>query len=307
MVLLLKRIRMILDALRRKATIIVLGVRNRFGSESALGDAPVVVSLTSHGSRVRSLWITLESIARGTTRPAGILVWLDESLQHRELPARLERLRSRGVEFGFVKDVGPHQKYFYALKIARELNVSMATVDDDCIYPAWWLSRLYAEHLKTPECIVCYRARRIMFEDDGGLGPYNNWPLVDFDRVDPRVFFTGVSGVLYPKSFIPIIESAGDGFLRQCPKADDVWLNFLAARSDFPARQIHRDAWAFPEVPMTRQIALWTSNSAGGNDEQISRTYDAETLRHLSNSRLAERAAEAPMSGQADSSSDGRA
>lgn len=278
----------ILGPFRRSGKIAALALRNRLRSESALGTVPTVVSLTSHGDRVARLWITLESIANGTSRPSRILVWLDKSLKNRKLPSNLERLRTRGVEFCFVNDIGPHQKYFYAIELARKANMSLATVDDDCIYPAWWLDRLYDGHIKTPDCIVCYRARVVAFSESSKLKPYNDWPFANYDHPDPCVFFTGVSGVMYPQKFLSILESCGEVFRQHCPRADDIWLNYVASKNSFPARQLFHDPWDFPEVPMTQHLALWTSNQAGGNDDQLAATYDCETLHKLARSALAE-------------------
>jgi len=270
------------NTMRRNLEVTHLRIRNFFSRTAASGSIPVIVSITSHGTRVEHLWITLESIARGAARPAKIFVWLDSALQDEKVSVQLERLRTRGVECVFVKDLGPHTKYYYAAIFASKSGLPVVTADDDCIYPPWWLQRLHDAALTTPDCIVCYRARLLEFLDGATPKAYNDWPLVSFNHVEPRVFFTGVSGVWYPLCFLRAIEEAGLAFLECCPKADDVWLNYVAAKGRFPARQVDPISWDFAQVPMTQNIALWTENQEGGNDAQIRRTYDCKTLENLS-------------------------
>ena len=265
--------------LRLKFKILVLSLRNRFSIRSVQGDIPVILSVTSHGFRIQRLWLTLESVAFAQDRPERVIVWLDESLQLVGLPHSLKRLAKRGIEFRFVKDVGPHQKYYYAVDEALRTDRPLVTMDDDCIYPNWWLQTLYKEFLTMPNCINCYRARLLSFNQTGKLVPYNDWPYCNFSIPAANVFFTGVSGVIYPVTFLQSVADHGDRFKEVCPKADDIWLNYIAAKMVYPARQIYDISWDFPTVPMTQHMALWTENSKGGNDIQINMTYDLQTLK----------------------------
>lgn len=70
-----------LNKFRLRITLLYLTIRNRFSRATALGDVPVILTLTSYGMRVTRLWITLESIARGNARPQRFIVWLNESLK----------------------------------------------------------------------------------------------------------------------------------------------------------------------------------------------------------------------------------
>ena len=274
--------RSVRDAARLRAILMWLRIKNRLSTTSALGEAPVVVSLTTHGRRVERVWYTLESVARGKVRPSRIVVWLDVSLANKGLSPKLKRLRDRGVEFRFVEDIGPHQKYFYAVEEALSKGRALATIDDDTFYWSWWLKELISAQSVTPNTIVCYRARMFSFLDDGQPAPYMNWPLFSGDRAAPAVFFTGVSGVLYPVAFLEELRILGTAFKTVCPRADDIWLNYVATKTGTAARQVFQEPFGFPEVPDTQDIALWTYNSVGGNDCQIRATYDAATLAKIS-------------------------
>lgn len=242
------------------------------------GNTPVVLSLTTHGHRLETVWIALESIANGELRANRTLLFLDERISRDQLPKSLKELEARGLELLFVRDLGPHTKYFYAVPIALAMDEPLATIDDDVIYPHWWLARLYQAHEENRNVINCYRARDIRFDGSGKILQYGDWPFTS--NTEPRysVFFTGVSGVIYPVTFLRLLDQAGEGFRDKCPKSDDIWLNFVATRSGFRVRQITADARYFPTIPGTQDSALWRQNRTGDNFRQLLATYDTPTL-----------------------------
>ena len=64
-----------------------LALRNRFSRASIVDPTSTfVVTMTTHGARLRDVHVALESIARGTVLPARVILWLDEE---RELTASL--------------------------------------------------------------------------------------------------------------------------------------------------------------------------------------------------------------------------
>jgi hypothetical protein len=245
---------------------------------SVNGTTPVVLSLTTHKHRLETVWGTLESIAIGELRPNRILLFLDERISRDQLPKSLEELKARGLELLFVRDLGPHTKYYYAVPIALAMDNPLVTIDDDVIYPRWWLAHLYQAHQENRNVINCYRARDMKFDYSGNLLWYVNWPFTSSTEPRYSVFFTGVSGVIYPIAFLRLLDKAGKGFLDRCPKSDDIWLNFVAARTGFRVRQITADAQHFPTIPGTQDLALWAQNQAGGNYRQLLATYDTPTL-----------------------------
>lgn len=237
-----------------------------------------MLSLTTHGHRLETVWGTLESIADGESRPNRTLLFLDERIGRDQLPKSLHELKARGLELLFVRDLGPHTKYFYAVPIALAMDQPLVTIDDDVIYPRWWLARLYQAHQENRNVINCYRARDMKFDHSGNLLRYVNWPFTSSTEPRNSVFFTGVSGVIYPVAFLRLLHKAGQGFIERCPKSDDIWLNFVAARTGFRVRQITADAQHFLMMPGTQDLALWAQNQTGGNDRQLVATYDPPTL-----------------------------
>lgn len=260
---------------------IPLAVLNRVSRTRIPEDGDVVISLTTHGKRIRRVHYTLESIVRGH-RKAPVVLWLDEGDFHDEWPVTLQRLVARGLEVRCSDgDYGPHTKYWNQFREVVGTGTKVVTVDDDMIYPEWFLERLEFIGDLRLDAVIAYRAHRIELRD-GKVMPYVKWSAADTCDASVLHFATGVSGVMYPATFIAYVVAQGDQFLDLSPRADDVWLHACALRSDHPIRQVYAQPRHFAVVPATQVGALVVGNTLmGGNDEQINRVYtdaDVEAL-----------------------------
>jgi hypothetical protein len=254
---------------------------NRFSRREVVGPDGPVVSLTSHGRRVRTVYLTIESIARGRRLPSRLILWLDDEVIFRNLPESLLRLKRRGLEVRMAKNYGPHTKYYPYVASGDEFGPPLVTADDDILYPAYWLERLAQANAERPDLIHCYRARVIASQSDG-LGPYNDWQMCSSTEANVLNFATGVSGVIYPPEFLSVLRKAGSEFERCCPRADDLWLNVQAVRSGYKVRQIVRQKdLHFLALRDTHQMALSNFNCQSGNDHQAKLTYGQNDLNIL--------------------------
>jgi hypothetical protein len=264
------------QALLLRVEMLWLVLHNRFGSSPvSTGKPGTVVSLTTHGKRIRSVHLTIESIVRGVVLPSRLLLWIDDATLFASLPAALLRLKQRGLEIRLCKNYGPHTKYFPYLESQEPLAEALVTADDDIIYPRRWLAGLVAAHEQFPHDVNCYRGRVVTVRD-WKLAPYSEWTLCRSTEASYRTMATGVSGVIYPEAFQRELKLAGTGFRDCCPKADDVWLHVQAIRAGFPVRQIQPEALHFPLIPGTQDVSLWSENweeGADGNDRQSAVTY----------------------------------
>ncbi len=242
-----------------------LALRNRFSRRTIPTSGEVIVSLTTHGKRINKVHFTIESVARGYQQ-APIVLWLDEPDYRSEWPVAVQRLVSRGLQ----------------VKCSvHGTGVRVATVDDDMIYPEWFLQRLQFIGDLRNDAVVAYRAHRIELRD-GHMLPYVKWTAADTSEASFLHFATGVSGVLYPTSFIDYVVAQGDVFLETCKRADDVWLHVCALRSGHPVRQVYAQPRHFAVVPTTQAGALVVGNTfLGGNDEQIAKVYTDEDVARL--------------------------
>lgn len=246
------------------------------------GTGAPAISLTSHGARVRSVFLSIESVGRGSVLPSEVHLFLDSHLRTQPLPRSLKRLAKRGLTIHYVGgEYGPHTKYYPYANMKVNHTINMATIDDDIVYPRTWLAQLFEASANYPEEIVGYRCKRILLlsGQQEGLAHYRDWTPVTNSSASFAHFATGVSGVLYPPSFLNHLREVGDGFRETCPRADDVWLHAQALRSFTRVRQVGSRSRHFAVVPFTQKIALWRSNDVGrANDWQIQMTYDCDLI-----------------------------
>lgn len=270
--------------LRVRLDLWMLALANRVSFRSVTnGTSDTVVTMTTHGSRIATVYLALESIARGTRRPARLILWLDDPDLMRTLPPELRRLQRRGLEV-ILAPAGykVHTKYhFYVTSIDRHSR-SLVTSDDDIVYPRTWLAGLEEAHARHPELVVCYRAHTIT-PADGALAPYSSWTPCASTRPSFRTFGTSVSGQLFPASFLDYVRDAGEAFLELAPNADDVWLHCLTVRAGIRVAQIDETPVLFPFVPTSQATGLYLTNYwDGGNDRQITATYSSSEIARIS-------------------------
>lgn len=241
----------------------------------------VSISLTTHGERLKTVHLTIESIARGRMLPGQVILYLDAPLPT-DLPTGLERLRLRGLEIRESKGgFGPHTKYFPFVTGPEGGKRRLVTADDDLVYPSDWLETLVAVGDRYPDDIVCHRAHQITFEN-GEILPYTDWSWTARPGASHLNFLTGVSGALYPQEFQRRLAAEGDAFQARCPRADDIWLNWMAWRTGFKVRQVAAKGRTYPTLMATQRVSLLSQNvNASNNEPQFHKTYDHNDLARL--------------------------
>jgi len=245
------------------------------------GTAPVVVSLTSHGRRLRSVSLAIESIVSGSVRPQRLVLWVDdEADRERALRSRpLRRLIARGLELRVGEPVGPHGKWWPYVQSEAHHTLPLVTADDDIRYGRAWLRALLDAHATTPDTIHCHRAHRIVVTADSTLAPYMTWPPCQSTTPSHASFLTGVSGVLYPPALLDALRDDGDGFRATAPHADDVWLTARAIANGVRVAQVETTPRVWQTIVGGQRSALSRSNGTdGGNDAQIAATLTPDLL-----------------------------
>jgi hypothetical protein len=255
--------------------------RNQETTKPIIAPGGPVVSLTSFGERLQTVYLTIESIGVGSLLPSRLILWIQEEESFRCRPHSLRRLEARGLEVRLTNKYGPHTKYFPYIMSTDTFGGPLATADDDTLYSMWWLYGLSMAHKENPRLINCYRAHFMRFTN-GKINPYLNWEARKSTQPSARCFATGSSGCIYPAEFLVKLKRTGDYFLQFCPWADDVWLHVNALRTGFKIRQIAHRPLDFPVIPGTQKIGLFNKNwHQTGNDEQIRRTYTTEDIELL--------------------------
>lgn len=85
-------------------------------SSNLICDKQVVVSLTTHGSRLYDVHLAIESIMQGTIRPNKIILWISEKDKSVALPVYLQNQQMRGLEIKYCTDIRSYTKLIPALQ-----------------------------------------------------------------------------------------------------------------------------------------------------------------------------------------------
>lgn len=258
-----------------------LRLATRAKSLSFPQEGDTVISLTTHGQRLSTAVYCISSLLVGT-RKLPVILWLDAEDYDRPWPAALTRLTDRGLQVRRSDGhYGPHTKYFGTFQELTGTGTRVITVDDDMMYPRWFVDKLLNAADADPECVVAYRAHTIEL-DGGAIAPYKDWSTTYTTAPSHLHFATGVSGVMYPASMVDYVAARGTEFADKAPSADDVWLNNCALRSGHQVRQVFPHPREFSVIPLSQRNALVRQNRwRGGNDAQIAQTYSSDDVERL--------------------------
>lgn len=248
-----------------------------FHSEAGLNkqrsrDHKIIVSLTTIPPRIRKVQEVVIRMLKQTVRPDRIIIYLgDKQFEGKKLPLILRlQMQVFGVEVRFVEDLGPHTKYYWAMK--EFPNDLIVTVDDDIRYPNDMIEELYNSYKKHPKAVSARRCHLITFDDQGAIKKYNDWKYKYSELIDTpsmKLFPTGVGGVLYPPKVLHSEVFNLESIKKLTLKADDVWLKFMAVLNNTPT--VMTKPFIIKHVKGSQKVSLNKENVAGlGNDVCIS-------------------------------------
>lgn len=214
-----------------------LQVRNRLVRKPIAGGTGPVLTLTTHGARIRFAHLAIESATQGEVLAQRVILWLDDPKLYSSLPPGIERLVKRGLEVKMTANLGPFTKIIPHVNALAAHQIPAVTIDDDIMYPANAVDLLVAAHLKQPDSVICHFAREVAFEGRK-IAPYSSWGNAQPGSTSLKNFPLGVGSVLYPAGFLDVLRAEGDGFLETTPRNDDVWLHFVASCHGWPATRL---------------------------------------------------------------------
>jgi len=194
--------------------------------EETADDLPVVVSLTSIPSRLKTLHLTIRSLLAQECKPEKIVLWLNDDLKN-SLPETLVQLEGRRFEIRYSPLTCSHRKLIHSLEAFPDDVI--VTCDDDSMYDAGWLGRLWVDHRKFPDSIITHRCRKITYGDNDTILPYAMWPIErEGGATYPELMPVGYGGVLYPPRSLMGDVCKSELFLKLTPKADDLWFKAMS-------------------------------------------------------------------------------
>ncbi|WP_207536126.1 hypothetical protein [Desertivirga arenae] len=230
-----------------------------------------VVTLTSKPSRIKKLWLVIESILRQSEKPDGLILYLarDEFAHEDVLPESLTSLKKRGLQIVFVEDnLKPHNKYYFAMKAFPKANI--ITVDDDKIYPSNLIENLKKGHVKYPDAICASMTRSIVWEHSR-LATYIKWPVYKFSSKPSHLLIAlGVCGVLYPPNALHADVFDKERLKQMALHADDLWLKVMAIRSNTQVFSIASSSnQSLVSISGSNAEQLTTRNIANGENDTV--------------------------------------
>ena len=258
-----------------------LKLKNRVSDKIMTDPDGPVVSLTSHGERIDTVFYTIESIRHGSIKPSRVILWLDEEEKDKPLPEALQRLQAAGLEIYYADNIGPHQKYYRFVEQNEEFSKPLVTADDDVIYPEDWLKGLVEAYREKPSVIHCYRTYRMRLRN-GKFIAHNDWQESESDVPSYLNQIMGSSGAIYPPKFLEYVKRVGDGFRSKSPTSDDIWLTVNALRSNFKIAQIEMKSKTFKTIPGTQNNSLSPENVIEGkNHYQLIQSFTDQDMAKL--------------------------
>jgi len=234
-------------------------------------DSPeIVVTMTTIHSRLSYVPMVIESLLKQTLKPVRIDLnisrqpyLLDEGIATDD-PVLAELMGMPSLHVNWVPNIGPYRKIWSIMERHFSLPVAedrlFVTVDDDTLYPDYFLQHLYENYLRH-DCVIAFRGRHIE-ADQQGLSPYGNWTL---GRYQPSLcnLPTGKDGILYStkfftKEFLNLVEAQ-----RMAPTADDLWIKWHCALNGVPSVVLNPEACTsdYKSFPVVNYDHDYRSNS----------------------------------------------
>jgi hypothetical protein len=237
----------------------------------------IIISMTTYPKRFNVVHIAIESLLTQTLKPDLIVLYLaKDELSNGEIPKHLARLKKRGLNITIVNEnLRSYKKLIYAIE--EFPDAILITVDDDILYPEYFVEKLYERHLQYPKEIIAYRCSIMRRKSDTELLPYLSWKKAA-GIVQPsfELFFTGVGGVLYPPNSLHKDVLNKKLFLALAPNADDIWFKAMSLLNGTKVMQVFEDSIEFPIINQkSQESALWkTNNGQQENDIQLKKVFD---------------------------------
>lgn len=197
----------------------------------------IIVSLTSFPGGMGAIVPVLRSLLVQTVRPDKIILYLtDPEFPTRKIPNDLELLVKQNpiLEIRFYPE--NIRSYTKLIPVLQDFpDDIIITVDDDVLYPDNIIEQLLLEHKKNPQTIISHRVRKMRFDRNWNLLPYETWKIYKKIRyltwgTKPKYinFLTGTGGVLYPPHSLHPDVLNQKLFCELAPTADDVWFWAMA-------------------------------------------------------------------------------
>ena len=245
--------------------------------ENSQRDKKIIITLTTYPKRFDVVHIAIETLLRQSLKPDIIVLYLaQDELEGNRIPKHITRLQKRGVSVKIVdENLKSYKKLIYAIK--EYPDDILITVDDDVLYPSYFVEKLYEKYLRYPNVIIAYRCSVMQKKFDDELMPYLSWENAkNIKGPSFDLFFTGTGGVLYPPESLHKYTTRKELFMNLAPTGDDIWFKAMSLLANTRVVQVFDNCVEFPTINGKSQAeALWRiNNDLNQNDVQLKRVFD---------------------------------
>ena len=213
-----------------------------------------IISLTTYRDRIKTVYLTLESIWEQSIKPSQVILVLsiDEFATKRELPKSLQRLIKRGLIMKFVEgNVKSYKKLVYTYN-----DSNVITIDDDIIYPRWWYDKILNAAERNPNSVISFGCKRILFTENFTFLPYRSYIFSDSNESSLINLPIGAYGVFYPKNVLHSDLKDSKMYLKLAPSADDIWFKAMASLNNVQSCQVFNKPPFFCHTLFSQKSAL---------------------------------------------------
>lgn len=239
----------------------------------------IIASLTTYGTRIFTVHLTIKTILNQTKKADAIILWLaEDEFNLDNIPRTLQDMKKLGIEIGFCKDIKSYKKLIPTLK--KYPNDIIITFDDDAYYKKDVIEKLVMSYDKYPKSIHCLRGHKIIFDENMMPVSYNQWESFTQDFIPGYdIFPTGLGGVLYPPNcfYKDIVKE--ELFMKLAPQGDDIWFKIMGLLNGYTSRVVEQENNFYAKVTLiegTQDTALWNKNKneESGNNLQLKNICD---------------------------------
>jgi hypothetical protein len=241
----------------------------------------LIVSLTSFPERIDEIKYTIYSLLDQTVLPEKIILWLAESqfpYKENGLPNELLSLKKYGLDIRWCEDLKSYKKLIPAIKNFPDYFI--VTADDDLYYNREWLRKIWFEHLRHPDEVICHLAKEIKFDNNNHVLPYKEWKLIFRSCHSSFIYFPLCgAGALFHRKYLSAQITNKGLFFELTPYADDIWFYFMIVLHNIRIRIVENPCSRlkytdpYREYYLSHQFTLSSINSGDNkqNDVQFKR------------------------------------
>lgn len=245
----------------------------------------IYITFTTINSRLDKILPVIDSLHNQSLIPKKIILnlseeayLLDEGVNRND--PRLSELRKYPLlEINWTKNTGPYRKIvpflerFFSETFTEDRV--FITVDDDTIYPNYFVERLYSEYV-SHNSVVAFRGRYIEL-GEAQVAPYKRWRKGE-TSVSVNNLPTGKDGIIYSTKFFTPDFLDMEAASRLAPTADDLWIKWHCSMNGVKAKILNPEAStsdykSFPVVDYSdeyRDVSLFrahNADSSGGKND----------------------------------------